>query len=183
MQLEGPQDWIDWLERHYDFEPGVWLKFAKKGTGVTTVTYAEALEAALCFGWIDGMSKSFDATFYLQKFTPRRKRSMWSKINVAKVEALMAAGKVRPSGIAAVEAAQADGRWQRAYDSPANTTMPDDFKALLEAEPKVKAFYDSLSKANQYAIVWRIMTAAKPAIRQARIEKLLAMLRDGKTIH
>lgn len=183
LQFASQDAWEDWLKQHYDFEPGVWLVLAKKGNPVTTVTYAEAVESALCFGWIDGMTKRRDEGFYVQKFTPRRKRSIWSKINVAKVEALVQAGRMRPAGLRAVEAAKADGRWDRAYDSPATIQMPDDFKSLLAEHPTAEAFYSTLNKTNQYAILWRITTATQPETRQKRMAALLQMLLDGKQLH
>src|SRR5512138_1653141 len=118
-------EWEKWLSTHYDLQTGIWLKTAKKGSGITTVVYADALEVALCYGWIDGQSKSVDETYYMQKFTPRRKKSLWSKVNIGKVEALIAAGRMRPPGFAAIEAAKADGRWDAAYDSVKEATVPD----------------------------------------------------------
>ncbi|HSX17520.1 MAG TPA: YdeI/OmpD-associated family protein [Patescibacteria group bacterium] len=180
---ESASDWETWLAGHCTEPQGAWLKFAKKASGIQSVNYAEAVEAALCYGWIDGQSKSLDEHFYLQRFTPRRPKSIWSKVNVEKVAALTAAGKMKPSGIAAVEAAKADGRWDQAYDSPSNSTVPPDFQAALDKNPTAKKFFATLNKANSYAVLWRIQTAKKPETRQARIEKLIAMLNDEQKLH
>jgi uncharacterized protein YdeI (YjbR/CyaY-like superfamily) len=137
----------------------------------------------LCYGWIDGQARTYDETYYLQKFTPRRPRSLWSKINIGKVEALIAAGRMQPSGQAAIDAAKADGRWERAYQPSSDETIPDDFAAALEQHPKAKAFFETLNKANRYAFVWRVATAKDQATKQARIAKLIAMLEDNKQFH
>lgn len=175
--------WEEWLSTHYDLQTGVWLKTAKKGSGITTVVYADALEVALCYGWIDGQSKSIDETYYVQKFTPRRKNSLWSKVNIGKVEALIAAGRMRPSGFAAIEAAKADGRWDAAYDSVKEATVPDDLAAALEKSAAAKAFFESFNSANRYAVLWRLMTAKTKETRASRLEKIMAMLEEGKTFH
>lgn len=178
-----PEDWRTWLSDHYADEKGVWLKFAKKASGIVSLNYAQALQEALCFGWIDGQTKSMDETYYLQKFTKRRPRSMWSKRNIGYVTELIGAGKMHPSGLAAIEAAKADGRWQNAYDSSSTIAMPDDFKNALAQHPKALAFYETLNKTNAYAILWRIQTAKRPETRAARIANLVAMLNEGKKIH
>ncbi len=164
-----------WLEAEHRRAPGVWVKFAKKDSGLASVNYKQALDVALCFGWIDGQSRSLDATFYLQKFTPRGKKSLWSKINRAKVAALLEAGSMRPAGLAEVERARADGRWDAAYDSPRNATVPDDLAAALTADPAAREFFASLDSANRYAVIFRVQTASATA-RPARIQKLVAML-------
>ncbi len=176
-------EWEAWLADNYAQDQGVWLKFAKKASGIKSVVYDEALDVALCYGWIDGQSKSLDDMYYLQKFTPRRARSVWSERNVGKVAELAQAGKMKPSGMAAANAAKADGRWEQAYASPATITMPDDFKVALKANPKAKAFYETLNKTNPYAVLWRIYTARKPETRVARIEKLITMLEAGQKLH
>lgn len=181
--FETAEAWRAWLSDHYADETGIWLKFAKKASGITSLNYAEALQEALCFGWIDGQTQSLDETYYLQKFTKRRPRSMWSKRNVGYVTALIASGKMQPPGLAAIEAAKADGRWQQAYDSASVITMPDDFKAALEKHPKARAFYETLNKTNTYAILWRIQTAKRPETRVSRIEKIIMMLEAGEKIH
>jgi len=162
---------------------GVWLKFAKKASGISSVNYAQALDVALCYGWIDGQSRSLDDTYYLQKFTPRRPKSIWSKVNIAKVEALIAAGRMRPAGQAAIDAAKADGRWDQAYDSPSNTVAPDDLLAALDGHPKAKEFYATLNKTNTYAIIWRLQTAKKPETRANRLGKIITMLENGEKFH
>lgn len=180
--FESQQAWESWLDRHYEDE-GVWLKIAKKNTGAVSVSYYEALESALCFGWIDGLVRSYDDKYYIQRFTPRRSKSVWSKVNVEKVESLFTAGKMKPSGIAAVEAAKQDGRWDRAYDSQSKMTVSEDFQTALDEHPLAKAFYTTLDKANVYAILWRIQTARNSEARQAKIAKLILMLEKGEKIH
>lgn len=179
----SPQDWEDWLAAHYTQPEGVWVKIAKKASGLASVSYVEALDVALCYGWIDGQKQSFDAAYYLQKFTPRRPKSIWSKVNVKKVAVLTAAGKMKPAGLAAVDAAKQDGRWDQAYDSHRTMAVPADFQAILDKNPQAKAFFATLNKTNTYAILWRIQTAKKPETRQARIEKCIAMLNEGKKFH
>ena len=176
--------WEHWLERHSQ-SPGVWLKIAKKDAGIPSVTYTEALDVALCHGWIDGQKKAFDARFFLQRFTPRRARSTWSKINVAKIETLTAAGRMRPAGQREVDAARADGRWDAAYDGAKSMEVPPELaKALaLARHRKAKAFFDTLDRANRYAVCWRVQTAVKAETKQARVEKLVAMLARGEKIH
>lgn len=176
--------WERWLERHPE-SAGVWLKIAKKDAGIPSVTYAEALDVALCHGWIDGQKKSFDTRFFLQRFTPRRARSTWSKINVAKIDVLVAAGRMRPAGLREVEAAKADGRWDAAYDGAKSMDVPPELaQALaLARHRKAKAFFDTLDKTNRYAVCWRVQTAVKPETKRARVEKLVAMLARGEKIH
>lgn len=182
--LFADQDaWAAWLAANHDTARGVWLRLAKKAAALTSVSYAEALDVALCYGWIDGQKRSFDAESSLQKFTPRGKRSTWSKVNRAKVEALVASGRMTPAGLAAVEAARADGRWDRAYDSPAAATVPDDLRAALDAAPAAAAFFATLSRQNRYSILWRVQTAVKPETRARRIEQFVAMLARGETLH
>ncbi|UHQ24916.1 YdeI/OmpD-associated family protein [Lysobacter sp. 5GHs7-4] len=174
--------WERWLEAHAD-APGLWLKIAKKNQGVVSVSYPEALDVALCHGWIDGLKRSCDAQYFLQRFTPRRPRSIWSKINIGKIEALIAAGRMRAGGLREVEAAQADGRWQGAYDSARNMEVPEDLAAALGKRGKARRFFEQLDRTNRYAVLWRIQTAKKPETRAARIEKLVAMLDRGEKIH
>lgn len=176
--------WERWLERHPQ-SSGVWLKIAKKDAGIPSVTYTEALDVALCHGWIDGQKKGFDAQFFLQRFTPRRARSTWSKINVTKIDVLTAAGRMRPAGLREVEAAKADGRWDAAYDGAKSMDVPPELaKALaLAKNRKAKAFFDALDKTNRYAVCWRVQTAVKPETKLARVEKLVAMLARGEKIH
>ncbi|HEY0860507.1 MAG TPA: YdeI/OmpD-associated family protein, partial [Pseudoxanthomonas sp.] len=174
--------WERWLERHPG-STGVWLKIAKKDSGVASVSYAEALDVALCHGWIDGQKKGFDAQCFLQRFTPRRARSTWSRINVDRIEALVAAGRVRPAGMREVEAARADGRWDAAYDGAGSMEVPVELTQALAKNRKARAFFDTLDKTNRYAVCWRVQTAVKPQTRQARVEKLVAMLARGEKIH
>jgi uncharacterized protein YdeI (YjbR/CyaY-like superfamily) len=172
-----------WLSAHHASQPGLWLRIAKAASSLRSVTYADALDLALCFGWIDGQKKSYDAESFLQKFTPRQKRSPWSKRNREHVERLIAAGEMHAAGLAAVEAAKADGRWARAYDSPGTVTVPADLQAALDAHPAAKAFFATLKGANRYAILYRIQTAVKPETRARRIAEFVAMLQRRETLH
>jgi uncharacterized protein YdeI (YjbR/CyaY-like superfamily) len=173
----------EWLEGNHESTDGLWVKFAKKASGIETVVYAEAVEVALCFGWIDGLVNKLDADFYLQRFTPRRARSKWSQINRDKAEALIAAGAMRPTGLAEVERAKADGRWDAAYASPSKIEVPDDLQAALETNPKAQDFFEQISKTNRYAILYRIEDAKRPETRTRRIEQFVAMLERGETVH
>ena len=172
-----------WLKKNHATSEGLWLKIAKRGSNEPSVTYPEAVEIALCWGWIDGQKKSFDDQHYLQRFTPRRARSVWSKINVEKVQALIEAGRMQAPGQAQVEAAKADGRWARAYDGARTSTVPEDLQAALEAEPAAKTFFASINASNRYAILWRIQTAARAETRARRIAQLVGTLARGETIH
>jgi len=172
-----------WLEESHDFSAGLWLKIAKKGSGQRSVTYAEALELALCFGWIDSQKRGFDEAFFLQRFTPRRPRGRWSKINREKAEALIAAKRMRPAGLAEVEAAKADGRWEAAYAGQRTAEVPDDLQRELDANPAARAFFQGLDSANRYAIVYRLNDAKKPETRERRLQKFVAMLERGEKIH
>lgn len=172
-----------WLKKNHATSEGLWLKIAKRGSNEPSVTYPEAVEIALCWGWIDGQKKSLDDQHYLQRFTPRRARSVWSKINVEKVQALIEAGRMQAPGQAQVEAAKADGRWARAYDGARTSTVPEDLQAALEAEPAAKTFFASINASNRYAILWRIQTAARAETRARRIAQLVGMLARGETIH
>jgi uncharacterized protein YdeI (YjbR/CyaY-like superfamily) len=183
LQLASPEEWEAWLDAEHASSDGVWLKFAKKGSGVTTVVYAEALDVALCFGWIDSQVKTYDERFYLQKFTPRRSRSRWSKINVEKIEALTKTGRMKAAGLAQVELAKADGRWDAAYSSPANVTEPPDLKRALKANKKAAEFYATLNKSNRYAIVFQLEDAKKPETRERRLAKFIGMLERGEKLY
>lgn len=176
-------EWEAWLAEHHASEPAVLVKIAKKASGVATVTPAEAVEVALCFGWIDGVRRSLDETHFLQRFTPRRARSKWSKINRAKALELIEAGRMRPAGLAEVDRAKADGRWDAAYDSHSTITEPDDLRAALDANPQARAFFDVLDSQNRYAILHRLQDAKKAETRQRRIEKFVAMCARGETLH
>jgi len=172
-----------WLEAEGASAPGVYVKLAKKGAGVPSVTYAELVESCLCFGWIDGRSNRLDDRFYLQRITPRRARSVWSQKNVDAVETLTLAGRMRPAGLAAVDAARADGRWERAYAGSADITVPDDLAEALAAEPAAQKEFGLLDGANRYAVLWRVHTAASAATRAKRISALVQMLAEGRRIH
>jgi len=180
----GSQEaWREWLHDHYKDQAGLWLKMAKKASGIPTVMYAEALDVALCYGWIDGQKKSCDESYYLQKFTPRRARSMWSQVNRDKVAELIRRGLMQPSGLAEVERAKADGRWEAAYASPRNTVAPDDLLTALAASPKAEAFFEGLNKTNRYSIVSRIQGARRPETRAARIAKFVDMCERGEKLY
>lgn len=172
-----------WLHKNHSHSNGIWLRFAKKGSGEKSVTYAEALDEALCFGWIDGQRKPLDDKVWLQKFTPRRARSSWSKRNTNHVERLTQAGLMMPAGLAAVAAAKADGRWAAAYSAPRDATVPDDFLARLKRNKRAYAFFEALNKANLYAIAYRLQTARKPETRERRLAKILEMMGEGRKFH
>ena len=172
-----------WLTEHHAEHPGIWLKLAKKESGTPSVTYAEALDEALCLGWIDGQKKRFDERAWLQKFTRRGPRSVWSKINAGHVERLDREGRMRPAGLVAVEAAKADGRWIKAYASSRSAEVPADFLAALDKHKKARAFFDTLNKANRYAIIYRLNDAKKPITRQRRLEQFLKMMKQGEKLH
>src|SRR5688572_26362750 len=175
--------WREWLDHHHESERGVWLRLAKAASALQSVSRDEALDVALCYGWIDGQAKKYDEDSWLQKFTPRGKKSVWSKRNREHVERLIAARQMQPAGYAAIEAAKADGRWHRAYDSPGSATVPDDLRTALEEHPEAKAFFEQLKSANRFAILYRIQTAVKPETRARRIAKFVAMLKRGETIY
>jgi uncharacterized protein YdeI (YjbR/CyaY-like superfamily) len=175
--------WSTWLGANHTNSAGVWIRFAKKASGTKSLTYIEALDVALCYGWIDGQSKSDGAMYYLQKFTPRGKRSIWSKRNREKVQALIASGKMRRAGLAEVERAKQDGRWDAAYDSPSKAAVPPDLQAALEQHARAKQFFDTLNQQNRYAILFRIQTAKKPETRAKRIREFVAMLARGEKLH
>jgi uncharacterized protein YdeI (YjbR/CyaY-like superfamily) len=181
--LADPDELKGWLEKNGASSDGIWLKIAKKGTEQRSVTYAEALELALCFGWIDSQKRSFDEEFFLQRFTPRRPRGRWSKINREKPEALIAAGQMRPAGLAEVEAAKADGRWEAAYEGQRTAKVPDDLQRELDASPAAATFFAGLDSANRYAVVYRLNDAKKPETRERRLRKFVAMLERGEKIH
>jgi uncharacterized protein YdeI (YjbR/CyaY-like superfamily) len=170
-----------WLEANHATAPGLYVKIAKKGAGEPSLSQAEMVESLLCFGWIDGRVNRLDDTHFLTRVTPRRPTSVWSKRNVEWVGRLLEAGRMRPAGLAAVEAAQADGRWDRAYAGPATITVPDDLAAALAAEPAAQKAFDTLSGTNRYAVLYRVHTAATPQTRAKRIATLVQMLAEGRT--
>ena len=180
--FSGPDEFEGWLEANGTESDGVWIKMAKKHTGVPSLDWTTAVEVVLCFGWIDGQSRRIDDDWFVQRFTPRRPRSTWSKVNRLKVEKLIAEGRMRPAGLAEIERAKADGRWDAAYDSPSTATVPDDLAAALDAARLTDAF-TALSAQNRYAILHRLQTAKRPETRTRRIEKFVAMLAAGETPH
>lgn len=182
-EFASKQAWRDWLKRSHATSAGIWLKIAKKDGGGSTVSYAEALEAALCFGWIDGRKNALDDVHWLQRFTPRSPRSRWSRINRDKAEALIAAGLMRPAGLHEVERARADGRWEAAYPGQRTSAVPDDLAEALAADEEAQAFFTTLSSANRYAILYRVADAKRPQTRARRIATYVAMLAEHKTIH
>jgi uncharacterized protein YdeI (YjbR/CyaY-like superfamily) len=183
LAFETAREWEAWLERHHETSDGIWLRIFKKGSSEKTVTYAEALDAALCYGWIDGQKRAFDDASFLQRFTPRRARSVWSKVNTEHVARLTAAGRMRPAGVRAVEAAKGDGRWDRAYAPARDAEPPEDFLRALRAHPEAHAFYRTLNRANVYAIVYRITTAKRAETRERWIHRIVEMLASGETFH
>ena len=183
LHCKTTKSWETWLAKHHASSPGIWLQIAKKDSGIASTTHAEALEAALCQGWIDGQRNAMDAQFFLQKFTPRRARSTWSKINCDKAMALIASGRMQPAGLAEVERAKADGRWDAAYDAQSKITVPEDLAALLAKKPKAKAFFESLDSRNRFAILFRLQTAKKAETRERRLALFFAMLQRGEKIH
>ena len=174
--------WETWLVANVTSK-GLWLKIAKKDSGIATVTYDQALEVALCHGWIDGQKRGFDGEYFLQRFTPRRPRGLWSKINIGKVERLIAEGRMRAGGQREVDAAKADGRWDAAYDGARNMETPPELVAALAKNKKARTFFETLDKTNRYAVCWRVQTAKKPETRAKRVETLVAMLARGEKIH
>ena len=176
-------EFADWLAEHHATAGGLWLKIAKKSAGTSTLDYAGALEVALCWGWIDGQKKSLDDTHWLQRFTPRSARSKWSRINRDKAEALIASGRMQPSGLAEVDKAKSDGRWEAAYEGSRSASVPDDLAGALAKNPAAAALFESLDSRNRYSILYRIQDAKRPQTRAARIEKYVAMLARGERIY
>ena len=171
-----------WIEKHGEESDGIWLKFAKKDSGIESVVYAEAVEIALSYGWIDGQAKRLDDHHYLQRFTPRRPRSKWSRINREKAERLIAENRMRPAGLREVERAKEDGRWDEAYDSPSTATVPEDFRAALDAEPAAAEFFASLGSTRRYSFLYRITDAKRPETRAKRIAEYVELLARGETL-
>lgn len=175
--------WEAWLEENHATSDGLWLKIARKGSGLETVSFAEALDVALCYGWIDSQAGGFDERYWLQRFTPRRPRSKWSKRNRARATKLIEEGRMKPAGLREVERARADGRWEAAYDAQSTATVPEDFRRELEKNEEAREFFATLNSANRYAILHRIQDARRPETRARRIEKYVAMLRDQKKLY
>jgi uncharacterized protein YdeI (YjbR/CyaY-like superfamily) len=183
LAFASPDAWRTWLAENHAASEGIWLRFFKKGSGVKSVTYAEALEEALCFGWIDGQRQKFDERSYLQKFTPRRARSGWSRINVGHAERLIRDGRMMAAGLRAIDAAKSDGRWERAYDSPSRMTVPEDFLKALARNKKAAAFFEKLDKTNRFSIGYRLQTAKNAETREKRMTSIIGMLKKGGRFH
>lgn len=177
-----PSDWADWLA-HNQAAPGIWLRMAKAASGIPSINYAQALEIALCYGWIDSQKKSYDETSWLQRFTPRGPRSIWSRNNREMVEELIRAGKMQPAGLQAVEQARQNGRWEAAYDSQSRAKLPGDLQTALDAHPAARAFFESLDSRNRFAILNRLQTARKAETRLRRLEQFIAMLEQGEKLY
>ena len=178
-----PADFERWLRKHHAKASCVWVKYAKKKSGIASIDWDQAVDVALCYGWIDGQAKSLDETYSLQRFTPRRKQSNWSKLNRERVARLTKARRMQPAGLAEVERAKADGRWDAAYDSPANAKVPDDLAKALAKSAKAKKFFDSLSSTNRYAILYRLQQAKKPETRARRLATFVEMLKKGEKLY
>lgn len=176
-------DWEVWLSTEGGDSPGLWLKLAKKGCDTPGIDYATAVESALCFGWIDGHKRPYDESYWLQRFTPRKARSRWSRINRDKATALIESGRMQPAGLREVELAKADGRWDAAYESQSSSTVPDDLQAALDADPRAAEFFATLDKTNRYAVLYRVHEAKRADTRAKRIEKFVAMLHAHETVH
>ncbi|QIN80813.1 hypothetical protein GBA65_13780 [Rubrobacter marinus] len=183
LPFASREAWGAWLDEHHASSDGLWLKIAKKGSGLETVSYAEAVEVALCYGWIDGQGRGLDDACWLQRFTPRRPRSRWSRVNREKATRLIESGAMKPAGLREVERARADGRWDAAYEAPSKATVPDDLRRELEKNEVARTFFDALDGTNRYAILYRIGEAKKPETRARRIEKYVTMLGEGKKIY
>lgn len=183
LTLATQKAWETWLAKHGGTSTGIWLRLAKKGAKQPTLTYAQALESALCYGWIDGQKQAESDEYWLQRFTRRSAKSIWSKINKDKAEALIAAGRMHPPGMQEIEKAKKDGRWDMAYTSASNSTVPDDLQIALDAHPEARAFFATLKSRNRYAILFRLQNAKKPETRARKIEEFIAMLSRGETFH
>lgn len=183
LLFESTAAWSAWLDDHAGETPGVWLRIARKNAPLESLTYADALDVALCHGWIDSQKKGYDETSWLQKFTPRGPKSLWSRVNREKAQELMAAGRMRPAGLREVERAKEDGRWEAAYDSQRTATVPEDLRAELDRNPAAREFFAALDSANRYAILFRIQTARRPETRARKIAELVSMLARNEKIH
>jgi uncharacterized protein YdeI (YjbR/CyaY-like superfamily) len=183
LSFPSRAEWRAWLAAEHATSGGVWLKLAKAGSGIASVSYAEALEVALCHGWIDGQKRGFDDEFWLQRFTPRKPRSRWSRINRDKATALIERGEMEPAGLREVDAAKADGRWDAAYAGQRTATVPADLQRALDANPAAAELFATLDSANRYAILYRVQDAKRPETRARRIEKYVAMLAAGEKLH
>jgi uncharacterized protein YdeI (YjbR/CyaY-like superfamily) len=183
IEYGSQAEWSAWLEQNHERSRGVWVKIAKKSSGIPTVTHPEALEEALRFGWIDGQRRPFDETYFLQRFTPRTTRSRWSQVNVASAERLIQAGRMRPAGLRQIEAARTDGRWQAAYEPQSRASVPEDLQQALDANPEAKAFFETLRGQKRYAILYRVNEAKRPETRAKRIQTYVAMCAERRTLY
>jgi uncharacterized protein YdeI (YjbR/CyaY-like superfamily) len=183
VSFASQQDWEQWLQAEHGTAKGLWLKLAKKGSSVDSVSYEEAIQSALCYGWIDGQKGAYDERFWLQRFTPRGPRSRWSKINREKASKLLAEGRMQTAGLEQVEQAKEDGRWEAAYEGQRTATVPEDLRSELEKDPEAKAFFATLDSANRYAILYRLKDAKKPETRARRLAKYVAMLGGHEKLH
>ena len=180
--FKTPDAWTKWLDANYAKSSGIWMRIAKKDADLTSINYAEALDVALCYGWIDGQKRPLDASSWLQRFTPRGPRSLWSKINTAKAKVLIDSGRMRPPGLAAVTSAQQTGRWESAYQPSSSAAVPPELQAALDRNPKANAFFQTLRGANRYALIFRVSTAKKPETKAKRVADFIARLERGETI-
>jgi len=181
--FKSKQDWAGWLEKNHEKSAGVWLRVGKKDSGVRSVSYKEALDVALCYGWIDGQKRPEDEMTWLQRFVPRSNTSIWSKINRETALGLIASGEMKAAGLEAIEKARENGRWEAAYDSPKGATVPSDLQAALDGNVRAKAFFESLARVNRYAVLWRIQTVKKAETRARKIREFVRMLEKGEKIH
>lgn len=181
--LKSKKDWALWLEKNHGKRTGVWLRLGKKDSGVRSVSYKEALDVALCYGWIDGQKRPENEKTWLQRFAPRAENSLWSKINREKATGLIANGEMKSAGLKAIEAAKENRRWEAAYDSPSDAEVPGDLQAALDGNAQSRAFFDKLDRANRYAVLWRIQTAKKAETRARKIREFVGMLERGEKIH
>ncbi len=183
IAFKSAGEWEKWLAKHHAVSPGLWLKLFKKSSGKETVNYGQALEGALCYGWIDGQKAPFDDKAWLQKFTPRRPKSVWSKNNTAHAKRLIQEGRMKPAGLQEIEAAKKDGRWAKAYHPQSQATLPEDFLREVNKNEKAQAFLKTLNRVNVYAIIYRLHSAKKPETRQKRLKQFIEMLSNGKKLH
>jgi uncharacterized protein YdeI (YjbR/CyaY-like superfamily) len=183
LTCASQDEWETWLQTHGESSTGIWLRFAKKSSSQVTLSYAQALDSALCFGWIDSQKKTENDAFWLQRFSPRSAKSIWSKINTEKVQVLIQAGRMRPAGLRQVELAQQDGRWERAYTSASNSTVPADLQVAFDANQKAQAFFDTLNSQNRYAILFRIQNVKKAETRAKKIAQFVEMLAKGEKLY
>lgn len=183
LEFANRKAWVIWLDKNHSKSPGIWMRLAKKASGSQSVSYSEALEVALCHGWIDGQKKSDGEAAWLQKFIPRAKKSGWSKVNRKKALALIEAGGMKPAGLQAIERAKADGSWDAAYDSPSTATVPNDLQAALDKNPRAKTFFATLDSQNRYAVLYRIQTVKKAETRSRKIQQFVEMLARSEKLH